>query len=84
MLESAEYPAVLVAKAVSDGRMLDLQLVHGKGGGLQRLELSQLLSNQRYQVKGAVESSVVADSRGRATIQVQLDRTLDILISPGL
>jgi|GEM_PF-320217 len=82
MLESAEYPQVLVAKAVSDGSALDLQLSPGQGGGRHRLELSQLRPNQTYQAKGAVEANIIADAQGRASIHVQLDRTLKVLIAP--
>ena len=82
ILESAEYPQVLVAKAVSDGVALDLQLSPGKGGGRHRLELSQLRPNQTYQARGAVEANIIADAQGRAAIHVQLDRTLNVLVSP--
>jgi len=73
---------VLVAKAVSDGAALDLQLSPGSGGGRHRLELSQLRPNQTYQARGAVEANIIADARGRASIHVQLDRTLNVLIAP--
>lgn len=82
MLENAEYPAVLVAKAVSDGRALDLQLSPGKGGGRHRLELSQLRPEQTYKISGAVEPLIIADSRGLATIHVQLDRTVNVRVAP--
>lgn len=82
MLESAEYPKVLVAKAVSDGVALDLTLAPGNGGGRHRLELSQLRPNQTYQARGAVEANIIADAQGRASVHVQLDRMLNLLIAP--
>lgn len=82
LLEHAEYPHVLVAKAVTDGVALDLQLAPGKGGGRHRLELSQLRPNQTYKARGAVEANVIADAQGRASIHVELDRWRDVLIAP--
>lgn len=77
MLSTAAYPAVLVAKAVTDGRGLDLVLRPGAGPVRTTLEISRLRPGHRYRVIGGVDAgktqeSVVADSQGRALVNVSL------------
>ncbi|ROH89506.1 hypothetical protein ED208_10240 [Stagnimonas aquatica] len=83
MLESAPYPQVLVAAAVSDGQALELHLVAGTGPGRYPLELSQLRPGRQYRLRGlGEEQSLMADEQGRARLQVDLPAQAQLLIHP--
>jgi hypothetical protein len=76
LLEEADYPDVLVSRAVSTGDDLDLIVVPGRGPGIQRLGLARLIPGRRYSVHGRPDLDFVADRDGRARIEFQLkDRT---------
>ncbi|MCG8669949.1 MAG: hypothetical protein MI867_11090 [Pseudomonadales bacterium] len=82
ILETAEYPNVLVTKAVSDGQALDLKLVSGAQRKQNQLGLSQLRPNSIYRVSGAVESQIKADQQGKASINVALDTAKQVIVTP--
>ena len=82
LLEKAEYPKVLVTRAVSDGKALDLKLVPGQGAGKEALTLSQLQPNKNYRVTGAMESQLTANAQGQANIHVALDTAKQVIITP--
>ena len=81
-LEEAPYPDALVARAVSDGRDLDLELRHGNGGGRVRLRLAGLTPGGSYAVAGAVEDTLMGDGEGEAIVSVDLDGRSRVTVVP--
>ncbi|MDX1696131.1 MAG: hypothetical protein R3208_20360 [Ketobacteraceae bacterium] len=82
LLEKAAYPKVLVTRAVSDGKALELTLVPGQNAAKEPLTLSQLQPGRTYRVTGAEERQLTAGTQGRATIHVVLDSTKQVVITP--
>ncbi len=82
LLDDVEYPSVLVARAVSDGRALEAVLYPGNGKSRQMLGLSQLRPRCRYHCEGTVAAEVTADAAGRASVAVDLDRRTEIRLRP--
>src|SRR6201993_4634702 len=66
ILDEADYPQVLVARAVTDGDALDLVLRPGECGGRRRLGLARLRPGATYTVRGGVENRIVAGADGTA------------------
>ncbi|MDJ0853135.1 MAG: hypothetical protein QNK04_32605 [Myxococcota bacterium] len=83
MLDEVDYPATLVAKAVSDGRALDAVLYPGADPGRRTLGLAQLRPGRRYRCEGAVSREVVADGVGRAHLQVDLEQRTELRVLPA-
>ena len=79
---SAQYPDVLVARAVTDGR--DLQLVLRPGNGYVRteLEIDRLVPGTTYRLAGATQDAVTADRDGTARVTVDLDSRVEIHVVP--
>lgn len=82
-LGQAAYPDVLVARAVTDGRALDLVLRPGNGGGRTALGVERLAPRHDYVVVGGVDDTVTADDDGRALVTVDLDDRREILVRPA-
>jgi hypothetical protein len=83
-LAGAPYPDVLVAKAVTDGRALDLVLRPGDGPVRASLSLDRLVPGARYVVEGAATGSVVADRRGEAVVcDVDLGDRAELRVRPA-
>jgi hypothetical protein len=85
MLMSAPYPDVLVLRAVNDGGVLAGTLGPGRpgvAGGRYTLELGQLRPGGAYRCEGLAEPSIMADSRGRAVVQVQLAGRQEFRVVP--
>jgi hypothetical protein len=82
MIETVEYPAVLVARAWSDGTGLDAVFYPGREPGVRKIPLSQLIAGQRYAVTGAVESEITGNAEGRADISVDLRGRSEVRIRP--
>lgn len=82
-LGQAAYPDVLVARAVTDGRALDLVLRPGKGGGRTALGVERLAPRHDYVVVGGVDDTVTADDDGRALVTVDLDDRREIFVRPA-
>ncbi|QOZ51594.1 hypothetical protein [Bradyrhizobium sp. CCBAU 53338] len=77
MLDKAAYPDVLVARAFSDGRNLELVLHPGRASGEQSLGLARLVPHARYLVSGAEPGQFTASPYGTASLTVDLrDRTV--------
>jgi hypothetical protein len=81
-LESVPYPQVMVSRAVTDGKALEAVLRSTNGGGRVAVELSQLRPGGEYSVTGGVDPKVVADDRGRASVQVELNGRSELLVAP--
>lgn len=79
VLESCDYPDVLVAKAISHGDDLSLVLYNGCQPGIQTLELANLQPTKTYSIQGSGET-VVADVAGKAKLKVMLDGRTEIRI----
>lgn len=71
-LASARYPEVLVAKATSSGRNLDLVLQPGRTAGRQTLGFARLEPGAAYAVRGRPDLGFRADATGRATLDIDL------------
>jgi hypothetical protein len=82
LLEEAAYPHVLVAKAVSDGRALDVVVYPGREAGRRELGLTQLTPGGRYRCVGALESELLADPQGRARIHIDLEGRHELQVQP--
>lgn len=83
-LAQAPYPDVLVARAVTDGRNLDLELVPGSGPGRYPLVLERLTPRATYRVTGAGVGSLTADDSGRGTLTVDLGARSRVGINPEI
>jgi Linalool dehydratase/isomerase len=83
ILSGAAYPAVLVAKAVTDGSALDLVLRPGTGHVRTTLEISRLRPGAAYGVTGALAPSIVAGPGGKALLDVDLRSRLEVRVVPA-
>jgi hypothetical protein len=81
-LAQAPYPDVLVARAVTDGRDLDLELVPGAGPGRFTLVLDRLVPGGTYRVTGAGGHSVAADGSGTGVLSVDLEARVRVRVTP--
>jgi hypothetical protein len=82
ILDEADYPQVLVARAVTDGDALDVVLRPGDGGGRRRLGFARLRPGATYTVRGGVEHQIVAAGDGTASAHVDLDGRRELRLSP--
>lgn len=82
-LAEANYPEVLVARAVSDGAALEAVIHPGAGNRRVRLGLDQLIAGRSYRAIGAVDQAIVADPLGRADIVVDLEGRHELRILPA-
>lgn len=83
VLAQAAYPDVLVTRALTDGRALDLVLRPGNGGGRTTLGIERLVPRRDYVVTGGVDETITADDDGRALVTVDLDDRLEVLLRPA-
>ncbi|MBU3749979.1 MAG: hypothetical protein FGM52_05920 [Mycobacterium sp.] len=83
ILGQAAYPDVLVARAVTDGRALDLVLRPGSHGDRTVLGIQRLAPRHDYLVTGGVEDTVTADDDGCALLTVDLDDRREIFLRPA-
>ncbi|MDT5025042.1 MAG: hypothetical protein QOE61_1468, partial [Micromonosporaceae bacterium] len=81
-LVGTAYPDVLVARAVSDGKQLDLVVYPGGSSQRVALGVERLSPHGEYRVDGAVEPSVLADTQGKATLQVDLHGRRQVRVAP--
>lgn len=81
-LAEAAYPEVLVARAVTDGRALDLVLYPGDSGTRATLVIDQLQPRLRYTVLGSLEPTVEADHHGRARIDLDIEERTVVRLEP--
>lgn len=83
MIETLDYPAVLVAKAVSEGTGLDAVFLPGATPGRQAIPLSQLQPGRRYVLTGVEERELVADAAGTAAFHLLLDGRREVTLRPA-
>jgi hypothetical protein len=81
-LVDAPHPDVLVSKAVSDGRGLDLDLCPGTTGQRAGLRLDRLQPGRDYVAHGAVDSAISADAAGAAQIAVDIAGRTKVVVRP--
>lgn len=82
ILAQAAYPEVLVTRAVTDGRALDLVLRPGNGGTRTILGIERLAPQHDYLVTGGMDHTITADDEGRALVSVDLDDRREVLLRP--
>jgi hypothetical protein len=83
VIADAPYPAVLVARAWSDGHGLEAVLLPGGAPGLQVIGLAQLSPGRTYAVRGGPDATLVADAAGQALLTVDLSGRTELMISPA-
>lgn len=71
-LAEVAYPDVQVARAVTDGRALDLVLRPGDGPVRTTLAVDRLVPGRTYTSLGTATDTVTADEHGRALLEVDL------------
>ena len=82
-LVEAPHPDVLVSKAVSDGRGLDLVLCPGTTGQRAGLRLDRLQPGRDYVAHGAVDSVISANAAGAAQIAVDIAGRTEVVVRPA-
>jgi len=83
ILADADYPEVLVARAVTDGAALDLVLRPGAGRARQTLTIGRLRAGHTYRTQGAVDAEVTADAHGDAYVHVDLEDRHELRVVPN-
>jgi hypothetical protein len=83
MIETLEYPHVLVTRAWSDGVSLEAVFFPGASPGRRTIGLSQLSPGKLYLVDGAVEGHVEADSDGHGAFSINLDKRVEVRLRPA-
>ncbi|MDZ7910502.1 MAG: hypothetical protein U5O16_01425 [Rhodococcus sp. (in: high G+C Gram-positive bacteria)] len=81
-LAEAAYPHVLVARAVTDGKALDLVLRQGVRPVRTAIVVDQLSPHASYALRGGIDESVVADSAGRALLHFDLGERTALRLEP--
>jgi hypothetical protein len=81
-LAGFSYPDLLVARARTDGRNLDLVLHVVGEGGTKAIELGGLMPNRHYRTTSPVEPFVRADGHGRASLRVEAQGRISLTIDP--
>ncbi|MGW4351496.1 linalool dehydratase/isomerase domain-containing protein [Nocardia sp. NPDC004582] len=82
VLAEAAYPEVQVARAVTDGRALDLVLRPGNGLCRTTVRIARLEPGRAYRVAGAREAEFTASLVGEALIDIDLGGRHEVHITP--
>jgi hypothetical protein len=82
VLAEAKYPDVLVARAFSDGDDLDLVLYPGAASGPQKIAIERLKPGATYEVRGSLATTLQADDRGTASLEVDLRGRTPLRVVP--
>lgn len=82
VIEGANYPEVLVARAFSHGTDLEAVFYPGRAAGVQPIGLARLKPGQAYAIEGAQEDRLTASAEGTATIHVHLDGRTPVKVQP--
>lgn len=83
-LVAAPYPAVLIAKARSDGRSLELVLHPGDGSCSATLAFGGLLPGRAYSTGQPSLPTLKSDADGRATLQMALAGRTVLSLEPTI
>jgi hypothetical protein len=81
MLAGVNYPQVLIARAVTDGRDLELTICPDGSSSDTRLLFADLVPHRTYELKGA-GVPVVADAAGEAAVELLLHERTDLHLLP--
>jgi hypothetical protein len=81
-LERADYPHVLIAKAVCEGQCLELVLYPGTDSASTDIVVAGLIPYSAYQTSHAAARYFSADAAGRATLKIELAGRTVISVSP--
>jgi len=81
-LAEADYPDVLVARALTDGTALRCVLRPGAGQVRTTVVVDRLVPGRSYHVAGALEREVVADRTGCSTLTLDLGGRLQLDVEP--
>lgn len=81
-LADADYPDVLVARALTDGVALHCVLRPGAGPVRTTVVVDRLVPGRSYHVAGALEREVVADRAGCTTLTLDLGGRLQLDVEP--
>lgn len=81
-LAEADYPAVLVARAVEDRGCLSLTLYSGGRDSLQLIRLAGLQPDHHYHVEGPAPGLIRASASGEASLAVNLVGRTPLTITP--
>lgn len=82
ILAEADYPAVQVARAYSNGDDLDLVLHPGGGSREQIIGFERLQAGRSYSVLGGPGGTLTADAQGRASIAIVLNGRTPLRLQP--
>jgi len=82
-LTDVGYPDVLVARAYSNGDDLDLVLHPGRSAGRHQLTVKRLQPGRTYDVTGASDATLVADTNGCAHLFVDIDGRTAVAVKPA-
>ncbi|MEU4706932.1 hypothetical protein AB0G00_10905 [Nocardia salmonicida] len=83
-LADADYPDVLVARALTDGVALHCVLRPGAGPVRTTVVVDRLVPGRSYHVAGALEREIVADRAGCTTLTLDLGGRLQLDVEPRL
>lgn len=81
-LVSARYPDVLVARAKSEGRILELVLHPGDESAMPIIELGGLLPERHYHTGHPEQPFIKADGQGRGLLRLALRGRTSLSIKP--
>ncbi|GAB92624.1 linalool dehydratase/isomerase domain-containing protein [Gordonia rhizosphera] len=82
ILEAAPYPDLLVAKAVTDGRALDVVFRPGMRPVRTTVKVGRLIPGRRYKVSGAVVTELVPGADGTALVDITVSRRYEFRVEP--
>lgn len=82
-LTDIAYPDILVSKAVSTGRQLDLALYPGKSPGIKGLTIDGLIPSTEYKISMAVNTVFMSDARGSARLNLPINGRTPLRIHPS-
>ncbi|MGR8949789.1 MAG: linalool dehydratase/isomerase domain-containing protein [Gammaproteobacteria bacterium] len=82
VLDKADYPDVLPAKAVSDGNAFSGVFYPGDAGGRFKLGFINCIPSATYRCEGCVEPQVSSNEKGELIVNVDLDGRREMRLSP--
>ncbi|MFE9322537.1 hypothetical protein ACIHDR_24235 [Nocardia sp. NPDC052278] len=85
VLDTADYPEVLVAQAISSGDDLNLVVYPGTTTGSRTLQFGRLVAHGEYRVitNGAFQEIIRADASGAAAANISLTGRMAVRLEPA-